>query len=123
MLMFGVEIEISVQGKRYAPTNTVLPVDPNAIRSLELLGFQERALAAELSLAPDTFIVAKVKKKEERRIRGVHVEMQEAMMREYMRAGRLSKADAKSVTPIDPLSAGVIYEFLVESKWIVVENE
>lgn len=78
-------------------------VDPASLRSVELLGFSERALAAELALSPDQFIVVK-----------------EAMLREYFRVGqRLSKADAKSIAPIDQLSAGAIYEFLVESRWII----
>jgi hypothetical protein len=39
-------------------------------------------------------------------------------MREFCRGGRLTKADAKAVAPVDPVSAVAIYEFLIECKWI-----
>jgi transcriptional adapter 2-alpha len=81
-------------------------LDPAVLHNSELLGLPERNLAADLLLTADQYLVVK-----------------EAMLREYCRAGRLSKSDAQALASVDSLSAGVIYDFLCDCKWIVASED
>ncbi len=92
--------------RRYASGMPVAPLDPVTMHNSELLGLSERLLAADLMMNANQYLLVK-----------------EAMVREYCRAGRLSKSDAQALAPVDALSAGAIYDFLCDCKWIAASED
>ena len=91
----------SKSGSTRQSSQSTVSLDTTGMPNNEILGHTERKLAAELLITPDDFLRAK-----------------EAMMREYCRANRLDRSDVRTITPLDGVSASVIFDYLVEQGWI-----